>query len=71
MFIKQQERLRKLSQNNSNKSPNQPLIYELLEKFRFLNFRPLPKDHLRSLLFETQSQEIQISKSCQIPLNTS
>jgi hypothetical protein len=38
MFIKQQERLRRLSQNNSNKSPNQPLINEPLEKFRFLNF---------------------------------
>jgi hypothetical protein len=30
--------LRRLSQNNSNESPNQPLIYEPLEKFRFLNF---------------------------------
>jgi hypothetical protein len=30
--------LRKLSQNNSNKFPNQPLNHEPLEKFRFLNF---------------------------------
>ena len=36
----------------------------------FLKFRPLSKDQLRSLFFETQSQEIQISKLCQIPLNT-
>jgi hypothetical protein len=39
-------------------------------EFRILNFRTLSKDQLRSVFFKTQSQEVQISKLCQISLNT-
>jgi hypothetical protein len=38
-------------------------------EFWILNFRTLSKDQLRSLFFKTQSQEVQISKLCQISLN--
>jgi hypothetical protein len=33
-------------------------------------FQPLSKDQSRSLFFKTQIKQVQISKWCQIPLNT-
>jgi hypothetical protein len=41
-----------------------------IQKFRNLNFSPLPKINLVLCFFKTQIKQVQISKLCQIPLNT-
>jgi hypothetical protein len=54
------------------KSPNQPLNHGPMGKFRILNseFQNPFQISFAFSVFKPQSPEVQISKLCQIPLNT-